>query len=287
MSITRLLISLIQLLRRNICRRNLSQCVLVLVVFMGLLCLGPRLKLEQNTAPFEVSMPASHMKEGDARQHMKEGDAAKIAKKWDEAVQTFVSGGTWHQHPLVVSTYKNRLSAGSINFVEHLKERYGVLDKCISIGCGDGGIEQEMVIGGLCKYMRGIDLSPVRVKFANDHVPDELRSQLEFHVQNAETDLNEQEFDMVLFTHALHHIFDLESMSSAIKSRVLKPGGILVLEEYVGPVRWQFPPSQLTEMELFLTRIEVSKFRAHLFGILSIATLPFRLSPHQCTNKMI
>jgi len=192
------------------------------------------------------------------RLRMSDESARRIADKWDKAADTFVSGGAWHQHPLVVRTYKQRLASGSETFVTHLREKYGVRAKCLSIGCGDGGIEVEMVQAGLCETMEGIDLSPARVNSANQRVPPELRERVKFSVQNAETDLDGQGYDLVLFTHALHHIFDLEAMSTAIRDKIMDPiKGILVLEEYVGPVRWQFPQTHLDAMAGVLKSLEV------------------------------
>jgi 2-polyprenyl-3-methyl-5-hydroxy-6-metoxy-1,4-benzoquinol methylase len=142
--------------------------------------------------------------------------ARRIAKKWDESNKTFVAGGAWHQHALVVKTYKQRLAAGSENFVSHILNRYGKKTKCLSIGCGDGGIETEMVEEGLCETMKGIDLSPIRVEGANSNVPLHLKEKLVFTVENAETGLSGEHYDLVLFTHALHHIFNLEAMIDAI-----------------------------------------------------------------------
>mmetsp|Transcript_32223 Transcript_32223/g.47221 ORF Transcript_32223/g.47221 Transcript_32223/m.47221 type:complete len:416 (-) Transcript_32223:2896-4143(-) len=182
--------------------------------------------------------------------------ASKIASKWDNAQETFAKGGAWHQHPLVVKTYKERLAGGHGSMVSRIVDDYGKKGRCLSIGCGDGGIEIEMVQGGLCDTMRGIDLSPVRVARANENVPDHMKEKIEFRVENAETDLSGNEYDMVLFTHALHHIFDLEAMVDAIKGNIMKRSGILVLEEYVGPVRWQFPQHHLDLMTAFLKGLE-------------------------------
>eukprot|EP00978_Attheya_sp_CCMP212_P011656 scaffold28859_cov41-Attheya_sp.AAC.1 len=180
----------------------------------------------------------------------------RIASKWDNAQDTFAKGGAWHQHPLVVSEYKKRLAAGHDNMVSHILTTYGKKDKCLSIGCGDGGIEIEMVRGGLCSTIKGIDLSPVRIARADENIPDDLKDKIEFKVENAERVTQGNEYDMVLFTHALHHIFDLESMVTVIKERIMKKSGILVLEEYVGPVRWQFPPHHLALMATFLQDLE-------------------------------
>lgn len=182
--------------------------------------------------------------------------ASKISSKWDNAQETFAKGGAWHQHPLVVKTYKERVAGGHGSMVSRILDAYGKKGRCLSIGCGDGGIELQMVQGGLCDTMRGIDLSPVRIARANENVPDHLKEAIEFRVENAETDLSGNEYDLVLFTHSLHHIFNLEAMVDAIKGNIMKRSGILVLEEYVGPVRWQFPQHHLDLMTAFLKGLE-------------------------------
>ncbi|KAL3793998.1 hypothetical protein ACHAWO_004076 [Cyclotella atomus] len=181
----------------------------------------------------------------------------KTQEKWDNAQQTFAEGGAWHQHPLVTKTYAERLGAGSGDRISHLIDNYGGGKTCISIGCGDGGIEVELVRSGFCATLKGIDLSPVRVANSNARVPVDLKDRMEFRVEDAEKNRVQESFDVVLFTHALHHISNLEGMSEAIRDHLMNPdGGILVLEEYVGPVRWQFPPEHVAEIVRLLKDLE-------------------------------
>lgn len=181
---------------------------------------------------------------------LNEKEIDRVSEKWDKAAPP--STGAWYTHKLVVKTFSERLAAGSPNWVEHLKERYGARRKCLSIGCGDGGVERDMVRAGFCNQMLGIDLSPVRVGKANANVPLHLRERLEFKVANGETELHGKNFDMVLFSHSLHHIDDLESMARAVQRRIMSDDGVLVLQEYVGPVRWQFSEQQLYLMHSIL-----------------------------------
>ena len=67
---------------------------------------------------------------------------------------------------------------------------------------------------------------------------------------------------MVLFSHSLHHISDLESMANAIKHRIMTNDGVLVLQEYVGPVRWQFSEEMLYLMHGFLQEL-TNKYPSH------------------------
>jgi 2-polyprenyl-3-methyl-5-hydroxy-6-metoxy-1,4-benzoquinol methylase len=181
----------------------------------------------------------------------------KTKEKWDNAQQNFAEGGAWHQHPLVTKTYSKRLGAGSGDMISHLIDNYGQGKTCISIGCGDGGIEVALVTRRFCATLKGIDLSPVRVASSNARVPEYLKDRIEFLVEDAEKHNVQESFDVVLFTHALHHISNLEGMSAAIRDHLMNPnGGILVLEEYVGAVRWQFPPEHVAEIVSLLKDLE-------------------------------
>lgn len=194
------------------------------------------------------------------KQKMTDDVAQAIARKWDKAEETHKKGGgAWHQDPSVVKEFESRQAAGSSSFIEHVKQKFGTFEKCISIGCGDGGIEVSIVEAGLCKYIRGIDLSPVRVSRATKRVPERLASSIEFAVENAETQLHGQTFGVAFFFHSLHHIFDLEAMIEALSERIVKPNGYVIYQEYVGPVRYQFPESRRNLMFNFIKHQESTR----------------------------
>ena len=184
----------------------------------------------------------------------------RVAEKWDRARRQSEGGAAWYNHPVVVSTYKARLAAGSPNEVEHLKLNYGVFDRCLSIGCGDGPLEIQMVQAGLCKHMKGVDLSPRRIGRAQQSVPEELLGQVTFVVENAETSLvhsSKEQYDLILFSHALKHIFDLKAFTAKLQKNVLSRNGIVVLVEYVGAARFQFPPEQTRLIGQTLAELEL------------------------------
>jgi hypothetical protein len=52
----------------------------------------------------------------------------------------------------------------------------------------------------------------------------------------------------------LHHVFQLEHLLDQIK-RTLKPGGLFVVQEYVGPSQMQFPREHLSLADVFLKAI--------------------------------
>ena len=79
-------------------------------------------------------------------------------------------------------------------------------------------------------------------------------------------DLNTAEFpketyDAVYVHAALHHVFHLEHLLDQIK-QTLKPGGLFVVHEYIGPSQMQFPGRDLELADAFLNAIP-ERYRQH------------------------
>jgi SAM-dependent methyltransferase len=77
-------------------------------------------------------------------------------------------------------------------------------------------------------------------------------------------DLNTAEFPPetydAVYAHAvLHHVFQLERLLDQIK-RTLKPGGLFVVYEYIGPSQMQFPQRDLELADAFL-KVIPERFR--------------------------
>lgn len=53
-----------------------------------------------------------------------------------------------------------------------------------------------------------------------------------------------EKFDLVYWNNALHHMNDADEAAKWSKS-VLYPGGWFVMDDYVGPTRWQWPDQQI------------------------------------------
>ena len=61
-------------------------------------------------------------------------------------------------------------------------------------------------------------------------------------------------YDAVYAHAALHHVFQLEHLLDQIK-QTLKPGGLFVVYEYIGPSQMQFPRRDLELADIFLKLI--------------------------------
>ncbi|MBD2766836.1 class I SAM-dependent methyltransferase [Hymenobacter sp. BT664] len=73
-------------------------------------------------------------------------------------------------------------------------------------------------------------------------------------------DLPPASYDVVLFHSALHHFNDVTGVLARMR-RVLRPDGLLVLNDYVGPARLQWTAAQLAEANRILREVVPARFR--------------------------
>jgi SAM-dependent methyltransferase len=99
-----------------------------------------------------------------------------------------------------------------------------------------GELERDLVRLDLVDRITGIEISPVCVREASRAVAEAgLGSRISYRCADAWTELATfRDLDAVFFHASLHHFDRLDEMSRLLR-RVLAPGGLLYLDEYVGP----------------------------------------------------
>jgi 2-polyprenyl-3-methyl-5-hydroxy-6-metoxy-1,4-benzoquinol methylase len=135
-------------------------------------------------------------------------------------------------------------------FAEHVARRWlsgrsGL--RALSLGCGQGDRELEWAELGMFDQITGVDISPGQIERATRNAKEAgLDEVLSFHVADARTALREADvqYDVVLALDSLHHFSHLEEIMRLI-ARALGPGGLLIMDEYVGPSRFQWTSGQM------------------------------------------
>ena len=107
--------------------------------------------------------------------------------------------------------------------------------RALSLCCGFGAIERRLASYNAFTHCLGVDLSPGAIEAARQQAQAEGLTQLEYAV----TDINQislepESFDLIYANGALHHLSNLEHVIGQIQ-RALKPGGVLISNEYTGP----------------------------------------------------
>jgi ubiquinone/menaquinone biosynthesis C-methylase UbiE len=115
----------------------------------------------------------------------------------------------------------------------------------LSLGCGAAGTEIFAAGQGLFASLLALDGSEEALAEGRKAAHAQHAQGLEF----ARADLNalelpSSEFDIALMNMSLHHVKNLEGTLGAVE-HALKPGGIFVVNEFVGPSQFQFTDLQL------------------------------------------
>lgn len=189
-------------------------------------------------------------------------DRKKVADWWGDPAN--YQGNTrtqWSEHPLV-ARYVNERATGdpAHDWVYHLERFLPPRPRrALSLACGTGVIERALRERDICQSVEGVDIAEGAITDAR------CRSAgidgLAFAVVDLETaDLPTDTYDVVVAHAALHHLFHLERVLATIH-RALKPAGILVVFDYVGPSQMQFPRAHLAIADAMLQSIP-ERYRA-------------------------
>jgi SAM-dependent methyltransferase len=182
----------------------------------------------------------------------------------------FAQGGirTW-MHEAVVRRYINASVSGSpdcwpVEWLGSLLQDRR-FSSALSLGCGDGPLERDLVAKGLCSSILGIDISADALEIARSKADARGLSGIEYR----QGDLNSlvlpsRAYDAAFFHQALHHVENLDACLSATAA-ALKPGGLLYLDEYVGPSRGEWRRARLADADRFFVSLPAAvRGRRHI-----------------------
>ena len=148
--------------------------------------------------------------------------------------------------------------------------------RALSIGCGEGIIERVVRERDICQLIEGGDVAEGALARARELAAEAGLDGLTYRVLDLNADeLPEERYDVVYSHAALHHVYELEHALDQIR-RTLKPGGILILNEFVGPSRMQFPQEHL-ELADLLVAVIPERLRKNLRGGAELKTEAPRL----------
>lgn len=162
---------------------------------------------------------------------------------------------SWMSHETIVS-HVNRVRFGDPSQWPDIwfKQTYVPrrVERALSLGCGTGAFERCILRLGICASLDGYDLSPAAVRQASETAQAEGLANARFEVRDInEIRIEKKRYDIVFLHHALHHFVKLEHVIEQI-SRGLKRRGLLYMDDYVGPSRFQWTDRQLQAINAIL-----------------------------------
>lgn len=151
----------------------------------------------------------------------------------------------WGSHPLVRERINRRISGDphtwTTTWLARRLEGMPRWREAVSIGCGMGHFERDLVRLDLVDHVTGIEISPVCVAEAQAGAAAEgMQERIAYRCADAWEAIAElRDLDAILFHASLHHFDRLDEMATLLR-RALKPEGLLYLDEYVGPSRHEW-----------------------------------------------
>ena len=162
--------------------------------------------------------------------------------------QRYGKGFHWVESP-VVYEYMNRGISGNpaVNWVQYSAGKYlmaGQAPRILSLGCGGGALERDLLRLKPDARLVGMDFAPGAISLASARAA-ALGLQIDYRLAGLdEIELESRAFDFVFASGALHHLMRLEHILDQIHA-ALRPSGMLIGNEYIGPNQLQWTPAQV------------------------------------------
>lgn len=177
-------------------------------------------------------------------------DLEQATVVWDSFAQLRGEGRLtgWLDSPMVRRVCVSEpLGAPEKTWVEAVVDELRVPrgGRWLSLGCGTAETEVALAREGLFAEMVALDAAPGARAVAERRAAEAGVTQIRFLDSDFEKPgLAEGQFDVVLMEMSLHHVHEVRGVLGSIRS-CLKPEGVLLLNEFVGPRQFQFPDIQL------------------------------------------
>jgi ubiquinone/menaquinone biosynthesis C-methylase UbiE len=147
------------------------------------------------------------------------------------------------------------------NHLPHMPVR-----RALSLGCGGGNLERALINLNAAQSIDAYDASPESIRLANElAVKEGVADRIQYGVCDINTiKLEEGAYDFIVAKMSLHHFTDLDHIYGQIR-RALKPGGVFMFNEFVGPTRFQWTDLQLSLANRVLQTLP-QKYRRSAFS---------------------
>ena len=196
-----------------------------------------------------------------------ESSLASEGRKWGAQLQAEAAQemNAWLDHPRIRDRYLERTKLEGRPWGKWVADRLGgSARRGMELGCGSGSNSLSFAAAGVLRAVEGIDASAERIAKAERRrsakgVPGAFR------VGDANRlVLDRRSYDFIFSAHSFHHFLALEEIMEEVHG-ALAPGGIFVLEEFVGPTQFQWSDVQI-DLTRSLLSLLPERFRRFRWG---------------------
>ena len=153
---------------------------------------------------------------------------------------------SWLEHPTLLKFVHQRVSGDpKIDTYSWFKQTYfpNAVPLALTIGCGLGPFERYAIKIGIAERFQANDISSGAIETAKALAAEAgLSNRIDYSVVDVDhIELPPKQYDAIFTISSAHHIYNLENLFRQCR-HALKPTGLLLLDEYIGPSRFQSSP---------------------------------------------
>lgn len=203
-----------------------------------------------NAAPFSADQQAS----GEHWDRVLAEGSSGLRLHWWEDPTTLR-----HINRLVCGTALEGLHTGFHQRILEQLPRQEAPIRALSVGCGTGAKEIELIkaAGGQVRFaFHCFDVAPAAIEAGRQLAEQQgVDDQIQFFLADAfRTPLEEESWDLVYWNNSLHHMLDT-NQAIAWSHQRLRQGGLLAMDDYVGPNRFQWSDATIEKASELLGRL--------------------------------
>lgn len=156
---------------------------------------------------------------------------------------------------LLITGNKN-IGTEQFTVENYLKDRKNL--RMLSLGSGNCSSELKFASYDNFSEILCTDIAEKPLKAAEKISKEKYLNNIKFEIHDAnKIKLTENHYDIVYFRASLHHFKNIESLIRDKIKRTLKPNGLLIIDEFVGPSRLQFSKYQIRAINKALNLIPI------------------------------
>ncbi|NNC95531.1 MAG: class I SAM-dependent methyltransferase [Chitinophagales bacterium] len=174
---------------------------------------------------------------------------------------TTIETGNWWIIPYVKRRWNEKITGSAdVSYEQYLSDNYFQHeDKIKMLSMGSGICSHEILLAEINPHwsITCVDISDSLIDRARGIAQDKGLHNIEFKAADIyEEEFKEGTYDLVFFHSALHHFDEIDKFIERKVERTLRSGGKVVINEYVGPNRMQYPSKQIAAINEALKLID-------------------------------
>jgi SAM-dependent methyltransferase len=175
---------------------------------------------------------------------------------------------SWLESQVVIDYINNRVTQGEESWYSILKKinNKAKFRHALIVGCGAGELERNLYQNGYFENALGVDISEKSLELAEKKAEEIGIKNIKYKLFNLESDDYKKlgKFDLIIVTMAAHHIENLHYFYKNLYDIIDKKNGIIVLNEYIGPNRFNHSDKVVNIINRLLSALDESYKKNYL-----------------------